>query len=144
MVKKVIVIGAGILGSSIALNLYNTNSEEELDVCVLEAESEDKGPGAGGATSKSWAWLNANRKTPRHYKELNAAALRLWRLAPEAAFPGTLVLTALPDAELRVFRDPSYKGDFISNEEAESLEPNLGPGLDHLKKVFIPHEGLVD
>ena len=56
----VAVIGAGIIGSSIAANL----AQKGCKVTVLEA-----GPRpAEGATAKTWAWLNANKKSPPHYK----------------------------------------------------------------------------
>jgi glycine/D-amino acid oxidase-like deaminating enzyme len=56
---KVVVIGAGIIGSSIAVNL----AQRDCKVTVLEAAQRP----AEGATAKSWAWLNSNRKTPGHY-----------------------------------------------------------------------------
>ena len=56
---NIVVIGAGILGSSIAANL----AQKDCRVTVLEAAQRP----AEGATAKSWAWLNANRKTPNHY-----------------------------------------------------------------------------
>ena len=56
---NIVVIGAGILGSSIAANL----AQKDCRVTVLEAAQRP----AEGATAKSWAWLNANRKTPTHY-----------------------------------------------------------------------------
>lgn len=56
----VAVIGAGIVGSSIAANL----AQKGCKVTVVDAAQR---PGEG-ATAKTWAWLNANKKSPSHYK----------------------------------------------------------------------------
>ena len=63
---NVAVIGAGIVGSSVAYRL----SEEGAEV-VLIAGAE---PGSG-TTSTSFAWVNANNKLPRNYFELNVAGM---------------------------------------------------------------------
>lgn len=77
---EVVVIGAGILGSSIAFHL----SERGARVTVL-----DRGKAGEGATRASFAWINARDKTPRTYHELNRRSLDAWprfarRLGPDA------------------------------------------------------------
>lgn len=67
---KVIVIGAGIMGASIAYHL----AKRGADVTVLDKE----GP-AAGTTRNSFAWLNAASKSPRSYYELNLAGMLGWR-----------------------------------------------------------------
>ena len=52
--------GAGIIGSSIALNL----AKQGCKVTLLEASPHP----ASAASGESWAWLNANRKSPDHYR----------------------------------------------------------------------------
>ena len=64
---KVAVIGAGIVGSSIAHRL----SEDGAEVVLLDGAE----PGSG-TTSTSFAWVNANNKLPREYFELNLAGMR--------------------------------------------------------------------
>ncbi|NHV87570.1 FAD-binding oxidoreductase, partial [Escherichia coli] len=48
--QRIVVVGAGIVGASIGLNL----AEQGAQVTVLEAET----PGAG-TTSTSYAWVNS-------------------------------------------------------------------------------------
>ena len=69
----VVVIGAGIVGLTIATNL----AERGASVTVLEQDA----PGTG-TTSTSYAWVNANNKQPESYYQLNLAGLQAhWRLA---------------------------------------------------------------
>jgi len=63
------VIGAGVLGTCVALRL----AEAGVAVTLLEQER----PGRG-ATRSSLAWLNANNKLPRGYHDLNCAGMRMW------------------------------------------------------------------
>ncbi len=64
---KVAVVGAGIVGSSIAYRL----SEGGAEVILIDGAE----PGSG-TTSTSFAWVNANNKLPRNYFELNVAGMR--------------------------------------------------------------------
>src|ERR671910_105772 len=64
---KVAVIGAGIVGSSVAYWL----SEGGAEVVMIDGAQ----PGSG-TTSTSFAWVNANNKLPRDYFELNVAGMR--------------------------------------------------------------------
>src|SRR5918999_1164064 len=64
---KVAVIGAGIVGSSVAYRL----SEDSAEVVMIDGAE----PGSG-TTSTSFAWVNANNKLPRDYYELNVAGMR--------------------------------------------------------------------
>ena len=63
---KVAVIGAGIVGSSVAHRL----SEGGAEVFLIDGAE----PGSG-TTSTSFAWVNANNKLPRDYFELNVAGM---------------------------------------------------------------------
>jgi glycine/D-amino acid oxidase-like deaminating enzyme len=63
----VAVIGAGIVGSSVAYRL----SEGGAEVVLIDPSD----PGSG-TTSASFAWVNANNKLPREYFELNVAGMR--------------------------------------------------------------------
>ncbi len=53
--KRIIVVGAGIIGASIAWHLAKAGAE----VTVIEADE----PG-GVATRNSWAWINASWGNP--------------------------------------------------------------------------------
>mmetsp|Transcript_5111 Transcript_5111/g.7066 ORF Transcript_5111/g.7066 Transcript_5111/m.7066 type:complete len:399 (-) Transcript_5111:530-1726(-) len=144
MNRKIVVVGGGILGASIALNLFNNKGDENIEVCIVESETMEAGGGAGGATSKSWAWLNANRKTPRHYKDLSVMSMNLWRLSPEAVFKGSLVLSNQSSEELSLFDDPTYPAVKVTASQSESIEPHLNPELKVSNRFFFPLEGLVD
>jgi glycine/D-amino acid oxidase-like deaminating enzyme len=66
----VVVIGAGIIGSSIAYHLAKRGAR----VTLLERERP-----AAGTTRNSFAWLNASSKSPRAYYDLNLAGMLGWR-----------------------------------------------------------------
>lgn len=63
---RVAVIGAGIVGASVAYFL----SKRSAEVVLLDAAQP-----ASGTTSTSFAWVNANNKTPREYFDLNVAGM---------------------------------------------------------------------
>jgi glycine/D-amino acid oxidase-like deaminating enzyme len=65
-VVEVAVIGAGIVGSSVAYHL----SEGGAKVVLIDGAE----PGSG-TTSTSFAWVNANNKLPRDYFALNLAGM---------------------------------------------------------------------
>jgi len=62
-----IVIGAGIIGASIAYELARAGAA----VTVIDA-----GRIGGGTSSASFAWVNSHNKAPRAYHELNVAGMR--------------------------------------------------------------------
>ncbi|MDT7635737.1 MAG: hypothetical protein QOC83_25, partial [Pseudonocardiales bacterium] len=72
----VVVIGAGVIGLSVATELARRGAS----VTVVEQEA----PGVG-TSATSYAWVNANNKEPRDYYELNLAGLEAHhRLARDA------------------------------------------------------------
>lgn len=66
--QRVAVIGAGIVGASVAFRLARSGTARVWIVDEFQ-------PGTG-TTSSSLAWINANNKTPREYFELNRAGLK--------------------------------------------------------------------
>ena len=71
--RRCVVIGAGILGASVAARLASSG----MRVTLLDRDQ--PGPGNSRATSRwSFAWLNSNDKAPRHYHDLNHAGIRAW------------------------------------------------------------------
>lgn len=66
----IVVVGAGIVGLSIAASL----AERGNTVTVLDQEA----PGAG-TTATSYAWVNSNNKQPDSYYRLNLAGLAAHR-----------------------------------------------------------------
>jgi glycine/D-amino acid oxidase-like deaminating enzyme len=127
--RRYAVIGAGVLGVSLAVRLAEAGAE----VTLLERDE----PGQA-ATRSSFAWLNSNDKAPRAYHDLNVAGLRAWgRLAARldgAAWyrpAGNLEWAVSPAhrAELtaRVGRltQWGYPARLIDPAEARALEPSL-------------------
>src|SRR5947209_537063 len=66
--RRIAVIGAGIVGASVAFRLAQGGAR----VWIIDKRSQP----ASGTTSMSFAWLNANEKTPQDYFELNYAGLK--------------------------------------------------------------------
>ncbi len=145
---RVAVIGAGIVGASVAFRL----SQGGAQVCLV-----DKAEPASGTTSASFAWLNANNKTPRSYFELNRAGmdehLRLRDELPGIASwfhqSGNLIQASeedLEELERRVERLCSwgYAAEWRSASQVrKELEPRVAfPDSDN-SVAFFPDEGWV-
>jgi len=138
--RRCAVIGAGILGASVAARLAAAGQR----VTLLD---QDK---PGRATSRwSFAWINSNDKVPRHYHDLNHAGIRAWaELAPDldgAAWhrpAGHVELAADPDelaARVERLTDWSYPARLITSQDAAELEPALkAPGT---AAAWFPEEG---
>ncbi|NKF23483.1 NAD(P)/FAD-dependent oxidoreductase [Solimonas marina] len=81
--RKVVVIGAGIIGASIAYHL----AKRGASVTVLE-----KIRPAAGTTEKSFAWLNAFSKKPHPYYEMNHRGIAGWHRVQQELSDGMLPL----------------------------------------------------
>ena len=66
---QVVVIGAGIIGASIAYHLSRRN----VAVTVV-----DKAQPGSGASSHSFAWINGTAKIPASYHDFNRRSLEMW------------------------------------------------------------------
>src|SRR5437660_2441804 len=64
---KTIVIGAGVMGASVAYRLAQAGAA----VTVLEATRI-----GGGTSGISFAWTNAHKKPPKPYHDLNVAGMK--------------------------------------------------------------------
>lgn len=146
---RVAVIGAGIVGASVAFRLSQGGARVWL---VDKAE-----PGSG-TTSTSFAWLNANNKTPQDYFELNRTGmeehLRLRDELPGSApwlHPcGNLIWAADEDLEElrnRVERLQSW-GYAAEWRKASRIVKELGSRMVFLNPdtpvAYFPEEGWVD
>ncbi len=67
--RRVVVIGAGILGASIAYHIAKSGAH----VTVIEKERP-----TAGATKDAFAWLNAAGKQPKAYGDLNTLGILGW------------------------------------------------------------------
>jgi glycine/D-amino acid oxidase-like deaminating enzyme len=136
-----VVIGAGILGASVAVRLAAAG----MRVTLLDQDQ----PGRG-ASRWSFAWANSNDKGPRAYHDLNHAGLRAWaELAPRldgAAWyrPVGHVELATDSAGLaaRVERlaGCGYPARLIGAAEAAELEPALLPQEEQATAAWFPGE----
>jgi glycine/D-amino acid oxidase-like deaminating enzyme len=147
--KRVIVIGAGILGASAAFRL----SKAGAAVTIVDRNE----PGTG-TTGNSFAWVNANQKTPREYFELNLAGMKEHdRLeeelggAPWLHHTGNLVWTG--DAvrydeicrRVERLRAWGYNANWITAAEVnEKYEPNIAFSGRTMRIAWFPDESWLD
>lgn len=126
MPKRVIIVGAGIIGAAFAYELARAG----VHVHVL-----DELPQAGGvATPNSWAWINGSWGNSENYFRLRHHSMALWRKFDKDV-PGLQVnwcgglLWDLPEAELTAFVKQQsawgYGVRLIDAKEAQSVEPNV-------------------
>jgi glycine/D-amino acid oxidase-like deaminating enzyme len=123
---RIAVIGAGIVGASIAYHLARRGTP----VTVY-----DRGRAAGQATEKSFAWINATWGNPEPYFRLRFLAMGEWRRLEDeldcalgVVWRGCLIWD-LADADLEEFarRHAAWGYDVRLVERAEiaALEPSL-------------------
>jgi glycine/D-amino acid oxidase-like deaminating enzyme len=138
--RRFVVIGAGILGASVAARL----AADGQRVTLLDQDQ------PGRATSRwSFAWINSNDKGPRPYHDLNHAGMRAWaELAPDLDGdawyrPSGHVELAASGLESRVKRltEWGYAARLVSPAEASELEPALRRPAP--EAAFFPGEGYI-
>jgi glycine/D-amino acid oxidase-like deaminating enzyme len=147
---RIAVIGAGIVGASVAFRLARSR---EAQVWVVDQSL----PGSG-TTSASFAWANANAKTPRDYFELNRAGLEEhFRLRDELGsapwlYPGGNIEwaedeAALEELEHRVerLRSWGYAAEWWKASRVnEILEPNVSFPDPDAPVAHFPEEAWID
>ena len=131
--KKVVIVGAGIIGATLGYHLSRRN---DITVTLLDRDV----PGAG-ASGHSFAWVNAFGKDPRDYHTLNRRSLDMWyRLAHQLDAD----IGIHYGGEMRWENDPQratqlreriqqiqawgYPCRLITADEMLALEPHLHPG----------------
>jgi glycine/D-amino acid oxidase-like deaminating enzyme len=140
---KTAVVGAGIVGASIAYHLARRGA------CVVLL---DKGQPAGAVTRKAFAWINVSHGIPEPYSQLRHLAIQEYRrLEQELAHAlqvdwcGALSWTRdLAETERLVREHAAWGYDvrLVERDEIAALEPNLvdPPRL----AAFAASEGAVD
>ena len=122
---RVIIIGAGILGSTIAWHL----SREGAQVRIISNH-----PPGGLASANSWSWINASWGNPAAYFKFRHESMRQWeRLAqevPQLSYQQVGSLTYDLDEEpLKAFvaeqSSWGYRVRLIGGNEIADLEPSL-------------------
>ena len=145
---RVVVIGAGIVGSSVAYEAAKAGAQ----VTVLEA-----GRIAGGASTSSFAWTNATGKRPQPYFALNVLGMRAhldlareFGHAPWFHQTGSIEWYSnesdwpaqLDNAEQ--MRDWGYGVEWISKARLAALEPEIDhSAIENSPLVYYPEEGWV-
>jgi glycine/D-amino acid oxidase-like deaminating enzyme len=141
--RRCVVIGAGILGASVAARLAAAGQR----VTLLDQDQ------PGRATSRwSFAWINSNDKGPRPYHDLNHAGIRAWaELAPDLDGDAwyrpvghielaTADAAAELEARVRRLTGWGYPARLAGPAEAAALEPALRVPPD-AAAAFFPGEG---
>jgi glycine/D-amino acid oxidase-like deaminating enzyme len=149
----VVVIGAGVVGSAIAYRLAQAGAQ----VTIIEKAY----PGAG-TSGNTFGWLNASKKPPQTYHDLNLRGIGEHRvLAEEIRSQDCLHLDGAlmwggeeedgEDAKAQVAsrvdscRARGYHIEEISPEEVKQLEPQLEINSELVDTVYyMPGEGWVE
>ena len=131
--KKVVIVGAGIIGASLG---YYLSQRNDISVTLLERDI----PGAG-ASGHSFAWVNAFGKDPREYHTLNRRSLDMWyRLAHQLGadigvrYGGEMRWENNPQRatqlrqRIQQIQAWGYPCWLITRDEILALEPDLRPG----------------
>ncbi len=145
---RIVVVGAGITGASIAYHL----AKRGVRVTIVDAIR----PGAG-ATEKSFGWINATfSKRPRAYFDLNQLGIAGWRRL-ETELGGELKVqwggsvawaAAGGDAaqlreSVRKHQEWGYATHLIDEDEIHRLLQNIAPG-EFGAACYCELEGAVD
>ena len=144
---RVVVVGGGIVGASIAFHL----SRRDAEVIVL-----DQGQPGAGASGHSFAYINSFGKEPESYHDLNHRSLDVWdrfarRLDADVGlrWGGMLKWAGTDEAadELRTQavgrQRRGYAARMIEEAEMRRMEPELDPG-DVAAAAIAENEGHVD
>ncbi len=130
---RVVVVGAGIVGASIA---YHLSRRKNVVVTVLERDEL-----CAGASGHSFAWLNAFGKDPVSYHHFNRRSMDIWhrfayRLAADLDlhWGGELRWENTPERaealhqRIKLLQERGYPIRIISIDELHELESGLSPG----------------
>ncbi|MDE2687749.1 MAG: FAD-dependent oxidoreductase [Chloroflexota bacterium] len=132
--SRVVVLGAGIVGASIAYRI----AARGFAVTLI-----DKALPGGGASSHSFAWINAGLKAPLDYHNLNRRSMDMWeQFAAKIADDGDSASVGLCwggkvswvtepneaerlESEVRQMQAWGYPSRLINAAELRELEPAL-------------------
>ena len=130
---RIVVVGAGIVGASIA---YHLSRRKDVAVTVLERDEP-----CAGASGHSFAWLNSFGKDPVSYHHFNRRSMDIWdRFARRLGMDldlhwgGELRWEWAPERveelrqRIKQLQGWGYPIRIISSDELRELEPGLSPG----------------
>lgn len=146
--ERIVVVGAGIIGSAIAYHLAKYGAQ----VTVVE-----KNRPASGTTEKSFGWINATfSKKPWHYFLLNHLGIAAWQALQQELnkslqvqwggsiewYSDVTEASALQE-NIRRHQSLGYATQLVDEAKLSHLEPNVAFG--HVAAAaFCEHEGHVD
>ncbi|MGK9169749.1 FAD-binding oxidoreductase [Inquilinus limosus] len=145
---SIIVIGAGVIGASVAYRL----AQGGASVTVLEATRI-----GAGTSGTSFAWVNSHGKTPRAYHDLNVAGMKA-HAALREEFDATPWLhlngclewadeagQAAQRQRFERLRDWGYAAEWITGAQLRELAPDIDPAaVGDAPVAWFPEEGWVD
>ncbi|CAB3689192.1 D-amino acid dehydrogenase small subunit [Achromobacter sp. 2789STDY5608633] len=145
-VRKVVVLGAGVLGLSVAAELAERGARVVVAAPPLDHRT---------ASLRSYSWLNAFGAAPESYRRLRLLSLDRYRTlagpgAPWLRFDGSLTWRDADKRELLQARaealsQSGYGNTWVDADAAARLEPALDrAALDGHALVHTPGEGWVD
>ena len=145
---KMIVIGAGVMGASVAYRLAQAGAA----VTVLEATRV-----GGGTSGISFAWTNAHRKPPKPYHDLNVGGMKAHAALRDefGATPwwhggGSLEWEAEADRaaqreNVEQLQSWGYAAEWIDRKQVRELEPDIDPAtIGDAPVAYFPDEGWLD
>ena len=145
---SVVVVGAGIVGASIA---YHLSRRKDVSVTVLERDEP-----CAGASGHSFAWLNSFGKDPVSYHHFNRRSMDIWdrfarRLGGDLDlhWGGELRWEYTPERaetlrqRIKQLQAWGYPIWVIPSDELRELEPGLSPG-PVMTASFSEIDGRVD
>ena len=143
----VVVIGAGIVGTSIAWRIASRGAR----VTIV-----DKSDPGSGASSHSFAWINAGAKEPVGYHNLNRRSLEMWprfadalgedvglRWGGKVSWEADAEAVRALRARVHQLQSWGYPSRLVSREELQELEPALQIG-DVVAAEYSENEGQVE
>ena len=145
---RIVVVGAGIVGASIA---YHLSRRKDVAVTVLERDEP-----CAGASGHSFAWLNSFGKDPVSYHHFNRRSMDIWdrfarRLGGDLDlhWGGELRWEWAPERagalrqRIKLLQTRGYPTRIISKHEVRELEPGLSLG-PVMTASFSEIDGRVD
>jgi glycine/D-amino acid oxidase-like deaminating enzyme len=145
---KMIVIGAGVMGASVAYRLAQAGA----DVTVLEATRI-----GGGTSGISFAWTNAHKKPPKPYHDLNVGGMKAhaalkdeFGVTPWWHGGGSLEWELEPGqagqrANVEQLQAWGYAAEWIDLKQVRELEPDINPAvIGDAPVAYFPEEGWLD
>ncbi len=130
MDKTLIVVGAGVIGCSLAYEL----TQRGASVTVIDAA--EAGSGTSAAT---FAWVNSNNKTPEEYHRLNVLGLQAHERSARSFSRGArwfhqigTVDIAQTDQQMAALKKKvsqltsrDYAAELLTEDDVRQLEPSL-------------------